>query len=320
MSKEEILVVMPKDLQMFVSPYLDKRAADTGYVFNAIFNDEPLAEKPLSDAISTASAYIVHIERVTEKVLAAAKNLKVVSKLGVGIDNIDCESAKKRGIEVANCPGSNSNAVAELALGLMVSMARNTQKLCNDLRDGTWSATLGSEIRGKCIGLLGLGNVSKQLVKYLKPFDTEILVYDIYKDEAFAAEYGVTYSTLDEIAKSSDFISLHLPLLPATRHIVDKAFLKKTKKGVFILNLARGGIADEQALYEAVQSGQVAQVATDVFEKEPPFGSPILEDERFIVLPHIGAATQEAIINMLEMSIQNIQSVLTGKGNPHPVI
>lgn len=96
--------------------------------------------------------------------------------------------------------------------------------------------------------------------------------------------------------------------------------MEKTKKGVFILNLARGGIADETALYEAVQSGHVAQVATDVFEKEPPFGSPMLEDERFIVLPHIGAATQEAIINMLEMSIHNIQSVLTGKGNPHPVI
>ncbi len=266
MSKEEILVVMPKDLQMFVAPYLDKRAADTGYVFNAIFNDEPLAEKPLSEAISTASAYIVHIESVTEKILAAAKNLKVVSKLGVGIDNIDCEAAKKMGIEVANCPGSNSNAVAELALGLMVSMARNTHKLCNDLRDNTWSATLGSEIRGKRIGLLGLGNVSKQLVKYLTPFNTEILVFDIHKDEAFAAQYGVRYTTLDEIAETSDYISLHLPLLPATRHIVDKAFLDKTKKGVFILNLARGGIADEQALYEAVRSGQVAQVATDVFD------------------------------------------------------
>ena len=320
MGKEEILIVMPKDLQKIVAPYLEKRSVETGYVLNAIFNDEPLTEESLRKVITTASGYIVHIERITKEVLAAAKNIKVISKLGVGIDNIDCQSAKEMGIEVANCPGSNSNAVAELALGLMVSMARNTHRLCNDLRGGTWSATLGSEIRGKCIGLLGLGNVSKQLVKYLKPFDTEILVYDINKDEAFASEYGVTYTTLDEIAKKSDFISLHLPLLPATRHIVDKAFLEKTKKGVFILNLARGGIADEQALYEAVQNGHVAQVATDVFEKEPPFGSPILGDERFIVLPHIGAATQEAIINMLEMSIQNIQSVLTGKGNPHPVI
>lgn len=320
MGKEEILVAMPKDLEEFVAPYLERRSVDTGYRFNTIFKDEPLAEQPLSEALATAVGYIVHIERVTEKVLTAAKNLKVISKLGVGIDNIDCQSAKRLGIEVANCPGSNSNAVAELALGLMVSMARNTHKLCNDLRDGTWSATLGSEIRGKRIGLLGLGNVSKQLVKYLQPFETEILVYDIYKDEAFAAEYGVKYTTLDEIATSCDYISLHLPLLPATRHIVDKAFLEKTKKGVFILNLARGGIADEKALYEAVQSGHVAQVATDVFEHEPPFGSPMLEDERFIVLPHIGAATQEAIINMLEMSINNIQSVLTGKGNPHPVI
>ncbi len=262
---------------------------------------------------------MVNLEKATRNVFEQAPRLKAVSKLGVGVDNIDREAAKACGIEVSNCPGSNSNAVAELSVCFMLNMARNVQKLCNDLRGKKWAPEVGFELRGKCVGLLGFGNVGKQLARYLKPFEVDILAYDAFENKAYEAEYGIRYASLDDIAANADFISIHLPLLPSTRHIVGKEFLAKTKKGVCILNMARGGIADEAALYEAVLAGQVAQVATDVFEHEPPFDSPFLSDERFLVVPHIGAATQEAILTMLGMAIDNIKSVLEGRGNRNPV-
>ena len=316
---KEILIVLPTDLKEIVSPYLAQRAQDVGYSFKTVYRDEPMGEQAVCEAVADVDGYVINLERVTEAVFAAGKKLKSVSKLGVGVDNIDREAARKYGVEVSNCPGSNSNAVAELTLGLMLGMARNTQNLCNNLRNKIWAPEVGFELRGKCVGLLGFGNVGKQLARYLQPFGVQILAYDAFPNEEMAKEYGVTYASLDEIAAESDFISIHLPLLPSTRHVVNAEFLAKTKRGVYVLNMARGGIADEAALYDAVQSGQVSQVATDVFEKEPPFDSPFLEDERFIILPHIGAATKEAILTMLGMAIDNIQSVLEGRGNRHPV-
>jgi len=319
MVRKEILILLPTDLKEIVFPYLNERAQDVRYSFKVVYQDEPMSELEVCEAISNADGYVVNLEKVTDAIFSAGKKLKVVSKLGVGVDNIDREAARRHGIEVSNCPGSNSNAVAELTLGLMLGMARNTQNLCNNLRNKIWSPEVGFELRGKCVGLLGFGNVGKQLARYLRPFEVEILAYDAFPNEENAKEYGITYSSLDEIAANCDFISIHLPLLSSTRHIIDAEFLSKTKKGVCFLNMARGGIADETALFASVQNGQVAQVATDVFEKEPPFDSPFLLDERFIILPHIGAATKEAILTMLGMAIDNIQSVLEGRGNRHPV-
>ena len=319
MKNEEILTILPEDLKETVAPILEKKADETGLHFKAIYSNEPLGEVALCNTIQSSRAYIVSLDNVTSSVMDAAGNLKIISKLGVGTDNIDCIAAAQRDIEVANCPGSNSNAVAELSLGLMISMARKIIPLCNDLRSGKWEPAQGSEITGKCIGILGFGNVGKRLAELLKPFNMKVLVYDAFPNPLNEDEYDVSYTSLDEIAKSADYISIHLPLLKSTYHLIDKEFLSKTKKNVFILNMARGGIIDEEALVDSVKDGHVAQVATDVFEKEPPFGSSILSDSRIIVLPHIGAATTEALGNMLSTSIDNIVSVLQGKENPNPV-
>jgi D-3-phosphoglycerate dehydrogenase len=319
MDKKEVLISMPTDLKQVVAPFVDNLKDEEGYTYKIVYSDEPIKELPLIEALENSAGYVAHLEKVTEKVFKESKNLKIVSKLGVGVDNIDRESAKKYGVEVSNCPGSNSNAVAELALGLMLTMARNVQKLCNELRSKIWIPEVGFELKGKTVGLLGFGNVSKQLARYLKPFDVEILAYDVFENKENEEKFGMSYVSLNEIAEKSDFISIHLPLLPTTKHIVDRNFISKTKKGVYILNLARGGVADEIALYDAVVENQVAMVATDVFETEPPFDSPFLADERYIVLPHIGAATKESILSMLKMAIGNIKSVLEGKGNLNPV-
>ncbi|MFA6506344.1 MAG: phosphoglycerate dehydrogenase [Treponemataceae bacterium] len=319
MSATEILITLHSGSKEFVHSYIEKSLLESGYGLNAVYREGPLDQDRLCEAIRNASGYIVGLEKVTEEVLNAAKKLKVISKFGVGTDNIDIAAAEAKGVMVSNCPGSNSNAVAELALGLMISLARNTHHLCNDLRARHWSMDIGSELSTKRVAILGFGNVGRRLAAYLKPFHADILVYDAVIDSAAAEEYGVRYASLDEIATTSDFISVHLPLLPETAHLIDADFFAKVKPGVFVLNLARGGIIDENALYEAVLEGRVSRAATDVFEFEPPTASKLLDDDRFIVLPHIGAATRESTLNMMRMALDNVRSVLEGRGNPHQV-
>ena len=251
--------------------------------------------------------------------MSAAKNLKAISKYGVGTDNIDLQAAKNRNIAVSNCPGSNSNAVAELVIGLMITMARNTQTLCNNLRNKRWTVEVGFELSGKKVGILGFGNIGKRVARYLQPFGVEIMVYDVFQDHQAAEEYNARYTTVEEIAATSDFITLHLPMIEETRHLLDRNLIATMKPGVFIVNAARGGIIDETALYDAVKNGTVAGAAVDVFEFEPPTASKLLENERIIVLPHIGASTRQASINMISMAIDNVAAILQGKENPNPV-
>jgi len=319
MAEEEILVALYPGVRDIVHERIGKRVAEAGFSLRAIYSEEPLEEAALCDAVKDSAGLIVGLERVSGAVIAAGRKLRVVSKFGVGTDNIDVSAASSKGVAVANCPGSNSNAVAELAVGLMISLARNTQVLCSELRAKHWRMSVGSELSGKTIGILGFGNVGRKLARYLKPFDVEMLVYDAFVDRAAETEFGVRYAALDEIARNADYVSVHLPLLPETRHLIGADFFSKTKPGVFVLNLARGSIIDENALYDAVVSGRVLRAATDVFEFEPPTASRLLDDERIIVLPHIGAATRESTQNMADMAVDNVVSVLSGKGNPHPV-
>ena len=317
--QQEILVTMATNLRDILYDHMEKRISSAGFKLNAVFSDTPLEDAKLKEKIKNAAGFIVSLEKVNDDLLKGAKNLKVVSKYGVGTDNIDLAAAESHGVEIANCPGSNSNAVAELVIGLMITMSRNTQNLCDRLREGRWTTEVGFEIAGKRVGILGFGNIGRRVAKYLKPFTGDILVYDVFVDRKAEGEYGVRYTSVDEIIETSDYITLHLPLLPETRHLIDKDSLARMKKGVYLINAARGGVVDEDALFDAVVSGRVAGAGVDAFEFEPPTASRMLKDERFIVLPHIGAATVEASFNMVNMAIDNVLSVLAGKGNPHPV-
>lgn len=317
--KREILVTMAANLKDILHQHLVERITSAGYKLNAVYSDTPLDDRRLKDNIKNAAGFIVSLEKVNDDLLKYAENLKVVSKYGVGTDNIDIPAAEKHGVDVANCPGSNSNAVAELVVGLMITMSRNTQNLCDKLRQGEWSTEVGLEIAGKRVGILGFGNIGRKVAQYLKPFTQDILVYDVYIDRDAECGYGVRYASVDEIIETADYITLHLPLLPETKHLINRKSFEKMKKGVFLINAARGGIVNENDLFDAVLDGTVAAAGVDAFEFEPPTASKMLTDERFIVLPHIGAATVEASFNMINMAIDNVLSVLDGKGNPHPV-
>lgn len=319
MPNKEILLTVQPTIRDVVHERLEHRLSEAGYAFRAIYSEEPLSEPELKKAIAGAAGYIVSLEAVTAEVMRAAADLKAVSKFGVGTDNIDLVAAESMGIEISNCPGSNANAVAELTIGLMISVARNVHHRCTEMRKGNWIVEVGSEISEKRIGVVGFGNIGKRVAKYLTAFNADIMAYDMYRDENAADALGVRYAALEEIFASCDVVTVHLPLTDRTYHLVDAPLLESMKHGAFVINLARGGVVDENALFEAVRNGPVGRAAVDVFETEPPTRSKLLKDDRFVVTPHIGASTTEATINMAEMSVDNVLSVIETGRNPNPV-
>jgi len=319
MDEKKILVTLQPNLKDIIHEHMVATLGKAGYTVKAIYSAEPVDEDTICREIADCSGYIVGLEKVTARVLDAAPLLKCVTKFGVGTDNIDIPAAEQRGVEVANCPGSNSNAVAEATIALVLNIARNVQNLCNDLRDKTFSVYVGNELAGKTVGILGFGNIGRKVAEYLKPFNTDTLAFDVYQDQAAADRLGVRYATLEEIFTQADYVTVHLPLTDETNHIVSSRLLNMAKTGLFLVNIARGGVVDENDLYQAVQDGRIARAAVDVFEFEPPTASKMLTDDRFLVTPHIGAGTIEASFNMTNMSMDNLISVIEGKGNPFPV-
>jgi D-3-phosphoglycerate dehydrogenase len=234
--------------------------------------------------------------KVTKKVLDAAKEMRLIVRGGVGIDNIDVETARARDISVVNTPGANTESVAEMTIAFLLCLARRIPQAHAGLAAGRWEKKnlRGSEIAGKTLGIIGMGRIGRSVAQKARAFGMSVLAYDPYvsEDEIIAAR--AVPAPLDELRRTADYITLHVPLTQETRNLVDDIFLARVKAGVRILNLARGGVIDEEALLRAIESGRVAGAAIDVFAKEPPGRSPLFEKECVVVTPHIGAATVEA--------------------------
>ncbi len=248
--------------------------------------DELIKVIPDYDAIIVRSA-----TKVTAEVIEAGKNLKVIGRAGVGLDNVDRKAAEARGIKVVNTPEATSISVAELALGLMFACARSIPQATASLRAGKWEkkAFHGIELFGKTLGIIGAGRIGSELAKRALALGMKVLV-------ARRSDAEVRYGErcdMDRLLAESDFISLHIPKTPETYHILNREAFAKMKKGVIIINCARGGVIDEEALYEALQSGQVAMAALDVFEKEPLDDYKLFSLPQVIGTPHIGAQTKE---------------------------
>ncbi len=272
-----------------------------------------LTEEELAGLIGEMDGIIVGIDPVTSEVLEKAKRLKVISKYGVGVDNIDLEKAKEKGILVTNTPGANSNAVAELTLGLIFAVLRKINLSDRKTREGSWERFIGYELSGKTLGVIGTGNIGRRLIKLLKGFDLKILCYDKYPDLKWESEEGVVYVSLEELLKNSDVISIHMPLTKETYHFISEKELSLVKSEAVIINTSRGGIIDEMALYNAIKEGKLLGAGLDVFEKEPPIDSPLLNLDNVVITSHIGAHTQEATENMAKMAVENLISALKGE-------
>jgi D-3-phosphoglycerate dehydrogenase / 2-oxoglutarate reductase len=250
-----------------------------------------LAAVPEADALLVRSATTVDAE-----VLDAAPKLKIVARAGVGLDNVDVDTATERGVLVVNAPTSNIHSAAEHALALLLSAARQIPAADASLREHAWkrSSFSGTEIFGKTVGVVGLGRIGQLVAQRLAAFETHIVAYDPYVSPARAAQLGIELLPLDELLARADFISVHLPKTPETAGLIDKDALAKTKPGVVIVNAARGGLVDEAALFEAVSSGHVRAAGIDVFSKEPCTDSPLFDLPQVVVTPHLGASTEEA--------------------------
>ncbi|GAS91285.1 phosphoglycerate dehydrogenase [Mycolicibacterium brisbanense] len=250
-----------------------------------------LAAVPEADALLVRSATTVDAE-----VLAAAPKLKIVARAGVGLDNVDVDAATARGVLVVNAPTSNIHSAAEHALALLLAAARQIPAADATLREHTWkrSSFSGTEIFGKTVGVVGLGRIGQLVAQRLAAFGAHIVAYDPYVSQARAAQLGIELLSLDELLGRADFISVHLPKTKETAGLIGKEALAKTKPGVIIVNAARGGLIDEQALADAINSGHVRAAGLDVFATEPCTDSPLFELPQVVVTPHLGASTEEA--------------------------
>ncbi len=251
-----------------------------------------LTPAELIQAIPAYDAIIVRgATKVTADVINAGKNLKVVGRAGVGLDNVDKKAADARGLKVVNTPAATSVTVAELALGLMFSCARSIPQATQSLREGKWEkkAFKGTELFGKTLGLIGAGRIGSELGKRALAMGMNVLVSDPYIKECTVGRL----CDFQELLKNADYISLHVPKSELTMHLIDKESIARMKKGVIIINCARGGVIDEEALYEALKSGQVGAAALDVFESEPMKDFKLFSLPNVIGTPHIGAQTRE---------------------------
>src|SRR5213595_3814783 len=258
-----------------------------------------LSETQLAEAISDFAALIVRSQtKVTAKVLNAAKKLRAVGRAGVGVDNVDVETATRRGVVVLNAPGANTISTAEHTFSLLLSLARNIARADATIKGGTWDSKSleGVELYNKTLGIIGMGRIGSELSRRAIAFGMRVLAFDPYLSVSRARSLQVELvEELDELLASADFISLHTPLTAETRHILDAARLPKTKRSVRIINCARGGLIDEAALAQALQEGHVAGAALDVFEIEPlPADSPLRSAPNLVLTPHLGASTAEA--------------------------
>lgn len=290
------------------------RAFSNDLVFNT--TGKPLTEDVLLPLLKDCDGYIAGLDFVTEKVLRSCKQLKVISRYGAGYDRVDVAAAKALSIPVTNTPGVNAEAVGELAFGLILSVARKIPYLNTSLREGGWVRSTGMELKGKTIGIMGLGAIGRVVARCAGGFDMTVMAYDPYINEEYCKNNAIKAGTFDEVLEQSDVISLHLPLIDSTQHLISAAALARMKPTAILVNTSRGGIIDEDAAYDALKNGRLGGLALDAFEIEPPTDSPLFTLNNVVATPHTGAHTAEATENMADLSVKNLIDVLSGNDCP----
>ncbi len=283
-----------------------------------ILDKSGISRDELKSTIGKADILIVRSRtEVDADLLASAENLKLVIRAGIGLDNVNVEAATNRGVIVMNAPTGNIVTTAEHALALMFTATRHVAQADASLRKGKWEKKKfqGNELRGKTLGLIGLGNIGRTVAERAIGLSMKVAAYDPFVNAEKAAQMKIRLTpTLDELLATSDYVSIHVPLIPATKNLIGKDNLAKMKKGAYLINCARGGIVDEAALVAALESGHLAGAALDVFETEPlPPDSPLLKRDDIVLTPHLGASTDEAQVQVgLEVAEQIDQFVQTG--------
>lgn len=276
-----------------------------------------LPPEELKTIIKDYDALVVRSStKVTKDIIASAEKLKVIGRAGVGLDNVDAEAASKRGIIVMNTPAGNTISTCEHTMSLMLSMSRNVPQANASLREGKWDRNkyMGVELYGKTLGIVGLGRIGTEVAKRATSFGMMVIAYDPYLTVERALELGVELVDLKEIIKRSDYITVHTPITDETKHLIGDEEFAQMKQGVRIINCARGGIINEQALLRAIESGKVSGAALDVYENEPPKDFSMFKNEKLVATPHLGASTEEAQVNVAIEVAKQVADALLGRG------
>lgn len=276
-----------------------------------------LTPDELKKAIKDYDALLVRsATKVTRDVIGAADRLKIIGRAGVGLDNVDVAAASKKGIIVVNTPGGNTISTAEHTFSMMLALSRNIPQADLSMKKGEWERKkfMGVELYGKILGVVGLGRIGTEVARRALSFEMKVLAYDPFLSSEKAKELGIELVDLAILLKGSDYITVHTPLTDETRHIISDKEFDMMKKGVRIINCARGGIIDEEALVKALEAGKAAGAALDVFEEEPPKSAKLLKLEKAVLTPHLGASTEEAQVNVAIDIANTVRDCLLGRG------
>ncbi|MBN2044601.1 MAG: phosphoglycerate dehydrogenase [Anaerolineales bacterium] len=300
-----------------LKPYLEKHVGEV--IYNP--TGKPLSGSQLIDRLHGVDGFIAGLDQISADVIQSAKSLKVISRYGVGFNNVDLDAAKANQVVVTNTPGANAKSVAELAVGLILNLLRPIIPANAQTKSGEWPRFKGVSLEGKTVGLLGLGAIGKETARRLAGFDCKLLAFEIFKDEEFAAKYGISFLPLEEILPQADVISLHLPGNAETTHMVNDEFLGKMKAGAVLVNTARGELIDEAALVRALESGHLKGAGLDAFRQEPPGAeNPLLAFDQVIATPHMGAHSDSSTNAMGWISTRDCLAVLLGEEPKYRVV
>jgi len=306
------ILITPRSFASFSDKSL-KMLAERNYKIERNNTGRPYEKEEMLKLIKDVDGIIIGIDELSAVIIGKANKLKVISKYGTGLDNIDIDVATNKKIIVTNTPTANVDAVADFAFGLILSLARRIPEADKKTKSGKWGKIIGKSVWEKTIGIIGLGKIGKQVAKRAKGFDMNILAFDIVKDKKSAKKYGIKYVKLEKLLRKSDYITIHIPLNYATRNMISYEELEKIKESAFLINTSRGGIVDEKALYDALKNNKLRGAALDVYKNEPLRESPLTELDNVIMTPHISAYTEEAIENMSIQAAQNLIDVLEGR-------
>ena len=291
------------------------RSFSEDLVFNP--TGKPLTEEALIPLLKDCEGVLAGLDFVTEKVIGACPKLKAISRYGAGYDRVDLEAAKKAGVLVTNTPGVNAQAVGELAFGLVISLVRRIPFLDQQTRGGAWIRSTGMELKGKTLGILGLGAIGKVVAKCGQGFGMKVIAYDPLISEEYCRKENIQSVSCDYLLRNSNVLSLHLPLNPETINYINKETIDIMPEGAFVVNTSRGSLVNEEDAYEALKMGKLGGLALDAFAVEPPGQSPLFELDNVVVTPHTGAHTKESIENMANQAVKNLIDVLSGRDCLH---
>ena len=278
------------------------------YFPNTIFNQKGryLSMPELVEFLGGADAAVIGRDQINAELIRLLPELRMISKYGVGMDNIDKEALSRANIEIRMTTGTNRRSVAELTLGFMVGLCHNMSSGSEKLKKGDWQRDGGQELSGKTIGIIGCGNVGQELVSLLKPFQCKVKVRDIADRSEFCRKSGAVEMGFDDLIIEADIVTLHVPLTEDTKNLINRPVFKKMKPSSFLVNTSRGQVVDQGDLQQALLSGEIAGAGLDVFYEEPPIDTKFLQLSNLMVTPHIGGNTNEAVEAMGKAAIKNL--------------